>query len=779
MKKNGFTLVELISVIVILGLLIVVVMPAITTLLSDTNEKVYESKVKEIESAALEYGTLIKDDIKTSENQCKKIPLSEMISRGLIMSESKNKDEIINPVDDSKMDGAVCLCYYMNTAELVTAYTENKNDVCTKEYVEEIKEPVTQTESQTTAKIDEEIPDQEETTTTTTTTTTTQFVIKECADNMEMPVVTFKAEDGTVQEYTVPCSGLYTLTAWGAGGNGSKYSGNKGSKAEGTYELTAGEKIYIYLGLKENVWNGGGACTYTTNNPWGATIKGGIGSGATDFRLVKSTASDKWSGTASLQSRIVTAGGGGGYRVSVGRKFNGATALSATADTSGDLYNAYKATTSEVSNGVLGQGSSCVRSYSELTDTGDRGWGVSGGGGGGYYGGKTQGYSLSGTYDNILMKFQGMSSTGTSLNNWVMINGNRMIGVNSNSYNGTSKVQDYTYNGIEYKVKANTTSIVTGIYSGNGKATIQYNSKLDCEYPINQTWTFNSKAEAQEFSVPCSGTYAIEAIGAGGDNKYNSNTNGSKAYAEFAIIKGAKLYAYVGSCNSLFNGAGQGGCKPEGLTASMVTPTKNGCGATDVRVIKSTASDGWSGEDSLKSRIITAGGGAGNRTSYGVVNNTILNTSELNHDTYSSNYSRANTEGVLGQGASCKTSTATISDNPSQKGYGASGGAGGGYYGGYTGNVNLNENSYTVFYEKDYTKNFGVTKYGTSVNGWIVLNSKYVAGASSKATAGTSNVQSFVYNNREFNLKSSRIETDVTSQPEGKVIITYKGAALE
>ena len=134
------------------------------------------------------------------------------------------------------------------------------------------------------------------------------------------------------------------------------------------------------------------------------------------------------------------------------------------------------------------------------------------------------------------------------------------------------------------------------------------------------------------FTVPFTGTYTIECWGAQGGNTQDSNGPGGKGgYVKGTISLNLSdvLYIYIGSQPSsnnsyntaakyyatvytdthydtgvsLFNGGG---------AASFVRlETCCGGGATDVRVIKHTGSDGWSGDGSLKSRIIVAGAGGG------------------------------------------------------------------------------------------------------------------------------------------------------------------------
>ena len=53
MKKKGFTLIELIAVIVIMGLLLLIVLPATTRLMKENENKKYDEYYNLIEKAAL------------------------------------------------------------------------------------------------------------------------------------------------------------------------------------------------------------------------------------------------------------------------------------------------------------------------------------------------------------------------------------------------------------------------------------------------------------------------------------------------------------------------------------------------------------------------------------------------------------------------------------------------------------------------------------------------------------------------------------------------------
>lgn len=63
MKKKGFTLIELIAVIVIMGLLLLIVLPATTRLMKGNKNKKYDEYYNLIEKAALLYADSRKDDL--------------------------------------------------------------------------------------------------------------------------------------------------------------------------------------------------------------------------------------------------------------------------------------------------------------------------------------------------------------------------------------------------------------------------------------------------------------------------------------------------------------------------------------------------------------------------------------------------------------------------------------------------------------------------------------------------------------------------------------------
>lgn len=109
----------------------------------------------------------------------------------------------------------------------------------------------------------------------------------------------YTASNDKVQ-FTAVSSGHYKFELWGAAGSNEAY----GAYTSGILELTAGDKLYLYIGGNDTTGNGGW-------NGGGSGKSGSIGTGgggSTDIRTVN----DLWDNVSSLNSRIMVAAGGGG-----------------------------------------------------------------------------------------------------------------------------------------------------------------------------------------------------------------------------------------------------------------------------------------------------------------------------------------------------------------------------------------------------------------------------------------------------------------------------------
>lgn len=146
MNKNGFTMVELIAVFVILGLLMLVVFPNVLNSYNGIQINNYLDKIDVLEANAEKYAngnSYVKNNIKNATSD---ISIKTLIKEGLVVNESTNvnsSDEnekyiIYNPITDMPMAGAIKLVYsyedynvhayyYLNFESVNTTYYKGQN----------------------------------------------------------------------------------------------------------------------------------------------------------------------------------------------------------------------------------------------------------------------------------------------------------------------------------------------------------------------------------------------------------------------------------------------------------------------------------------------------------------------------------------------------------------------------------------------------------------------------------------------------------------------------
>ena len=106
--KKGFTLVELIVVIVILGLIATIVYPAIISIINSSKNSAYESQKKVILNAAKEWGVKHAAILPDNSDASCKISVDNLINEGYI-----ENDEIKNP-NGGVFDGDIEIKYEKN-----------------------------------------------------------------------------------------------------------------------------------------------------------------------------------------------------------------------------------------------------------------------------------------------------------------------------------------------------------------------------------------------------------------------------------------------------------------------------------------------------------------------------------------------------------------------------------------------------------------------------------------------------------------------------------------
>lgn len=120
MKKKGFTLIEILAVIVVLGLLAAIITPTVNKLLGDSEEQLEKEQINKIITATKKYvveNSNILPDINSDKEVI--IKTTTLIEKGVI-----NGDKIINPNTKNEIDGCVKIKYDKNYNQYNYEYSE-------------------------------------------------------------------------------------------------------------------------------------------------------------------------------------------------------------------------------------------------------------------------------------------------------------------------------------------------------------------------------------------------------------------------------------------------------------------------------------------------------------------------------------------------------------------------------------------------------------------------------------------------------------------------------
>ncbi len=122
MKNKAFTLVELIAVVAILGLIALVVYPAVGSVIKNAREETYKDQVNVIVNAAKEWS--VKNATKLSDDgTIYPLSVKTLIDEGYITN-----DEVKDPRDSSKnLEGNVEIKYNSETKSYEYNYNDEPN----------------------------------------------------------------------------------------------------------------------------------------------------------------------------------------------------------------------------------------------------------------------------------------------------------------------------------------------------------------------------------------------------------------------------------------------------------------------------------------------------------------------------------------------------------------------------------------------------------------------------------------------------------------------------
>ncbi len=134
MKNNkGFTLVELLAVIVLLAILVSIAVPSTISISNKLKANMYCKKIDSIEMAAKLYGEDRKESFTETynSNASKKIKVRDLIASGDLKKEGNEEPFITNPIDGSSMDDLE-LIVYEKYNRIYVHFDEDINSACDK-----------------------------------------------------------------------------------------------------------------------------------------------------------------------------------------------------------------------------------------------------------------------------------------------------------------------------------------------------------------------------------------------------------------------------------------------------------------------------------------------------------------------------------------------------------------------------------------------------------------------------------------------------------------------
>ena len=119
--KKGFTLVELIAVIVLLGLVMTITGIAVMNVKKNSNQTLCSQKVKYIESGAIKWG---EDNLNNLSSVCNNVLVGSLISDGYITGDDDTNNNLLVPGSNTYFSGPICVKYENITPDDINSYME-------------------------------------------------------------------------------------------------------------------------------------------------------------------------------------------------------------------------------------------------------------------------------------------------------------------------------------------------------------------------------------------------------------------------------------------------------------------------------------------------------------------------------------------------------------------------------------------------------------------------------------------------------------------------------
>lgn len=120
MNKKGFTMIELIAVITILGIIALITVPVVNNSLKNAREKMFEEQKTRIIDAAKKYALENESIIRTDLDK----DYTQMITLNQLKNDNYlEKKDIINPINDEVMSGCVLVKYTISNNKFTYNYS--------------------------------------------------------------------------------------------------------------------------------------------------------------------------------------------------------------------------------------------------------------------------------------------------------------------------------------------------------------------------------------------------------------------------------------------------------------------------------------------------------------------------------------------------------------------------------------------------------------------------------------------------------------------------------
>jgi len=105
MRNKGFTLTELIGVIVLLGIIALIAVPIINSTITNSKTKAYNAQIKALEDAGKKWGVENTKYLPADATNCN-VAIAQLITLGYI-----EDDKIVDPRDNTEMHGTIEVSY--------------------------------------------------------------------------------------------------------------------------------------------------------------------------------------------------------------------------------------------------------------------------------------------------------------------------------------------------------------------------------------------------------------------------------------------------------------------------------------------------------------------------------------------------------------------------------------------------------------------------------------------------------------------------------------------